>query len=201
MRGLQLPGGRKIILSDTVGFIADLPTATGRRFPRHAGRSAGGRHHRSMCATLRTTKSEAQKADVLKVLSGLGVDGEKRPVVEVLNKIDLLPPEARKGMLTRNFAKPGAPIAVSALTGEGLESLKFMLESLLASSEQIYLLKLDPADGAALAWAYAHGRVLERKDRATGPELRLAIDPQNIDRFLSHYGHKIMLEQAIRQVS
>ncbi len=200
MRGLQLPGGRKIILSDTVGFIADLPTqlvAAFRATLEEVLEADIVLHVRDIAHE----ESGAQKADVLKVLSGLGVDGEKRPVVEVLNKIDLLPPEARKGMLTRNFAKPGAPIAVSALTGEGLELLKFMLESLLASSEQIYLLKLDPADGAALAWAYAHGRVLERKDRATGPELRLAIDPQNIDRFLSHYGHKIMLEQAIRQVS
>lgn len=146
-------------------------------------------------------ESEAQKKDVLKVLSDLGVDEEERPVVEVLNKIDLLPPETRTGLLARNLARPDGPIAVSALSGEGLDALKVMLERFLGSSEQVFRLKLDPADGAGLAWAYAHGRVLERKDRASGPELRVAIDPQNIDRFLSHYGHKIMVDQVVRKVS
>jgi GTP-binding protein HflX len=76
-----------------------------------------------------------------------------------------------------------------------------MLERALASADQTFVLTLDHADGAGLAWAYEHGRVLERQDRATGIRLKLAIDPQNIDRFLSRYGKKLVFEQAVRKVS
>jgi len=200
MRGLALPRGRKVILSDTVGFIADLPTqlvAAFRATLEEVLEADIVLHVRDIAHE----ESEAQKADVLKVLDELGVDEEARPLVEVLNKIDLLPEETRKGLLARNLARPDGPTAVSALSGEGLESLRLMLERLLGSAEQTFVLTLDHADGAGLAWAYEHGHVRERANRATGIRLRLAIDPQYIDRFLSRYGHKLVFEQAVRKVS
>jgi GTP-binding protein HflX len=138
-------------------------------------------------------ESEAQKTDVLKVLAELGMDESARPIIEVLNKIDLLPPEVRTGLLARNLARPDGPIAVSALTGDGLDALKLMLERLLGSNEQVFRLKLDHADGAGLAWAYAHGRVRERRNLKDGFELIVAVSPEAFERFTVHFPQGITL--------
>jgi len=199
MRALKLPGGRTVILSDTVGFIADLPHELVAAFRAtleevleadvivHVRDAAHG-------------ESEAQKADVLKVLAELGIETEgERPMIELLNKIDLLDPAARKGVLAQN-TKLG-PIAISALTGEGVPAFLARVEAALGQSETVFQLKLDPADGAGMAWAYAHGRVSERRDRADGLLLTVSVDPQSIDRFLNHFGSKISPKQAVKRGS
>ncbi len=203
MRGLALPCGRKIILSDTVGFIADLPTqlvAAFRATLEEVLEADIVLHVRDIAHE----ESEAQKKDVLKVLGELGVDEGERAVIEVLNKIDLLSPETRKGLLARNLARPDGPIAVSALAGEGLDSLKLMLERLLGSGEQVFRLKLDNADGAGLAWAHAHGRVRERHDRKDGVELIVALNPEAFERFTARFPQGISLleeNQRVRRLS
>ena len=203
MRGLQLPGGRKIILSDTVGFIADLPTqlvAAFRATLEEVLEADIVLHVRDIAHE----ESEAQKADVLKVLDDLGLDEGERAIVEVLNKIDLLPDETRKGLLARNLARPDGPIAVSALSGDGLNALKLMLERLLGSEEKIFRLKLDHTDGAGLAWAYAHGRVRERHDLKDGVELVVAASAETLERFTAHFPQGISLDeekQRLRRLS
>ena len=203
MRGLLLPGGRKAILSDTVGFIADLPTqlvAAFRATLEEVLEADIVLHVRDIAHE----ESEAQKADVLKVLEDLGMDENERPIVEVLNKIDLLPAETCKGLLARNLARPDGPIAVSALTGDGLDSLKLMLERLLGSGEQLFRLKLDNADGAGLAWAHAHGRVRARRDLKDGVELIVALNPEALERFTTHFPQGISLieeNQRLRRLS
>jgi GTPase len=199
MRGLKLRGGREIILSDTVGFIADLPVelvAAFRATLEEVLQADAIVHVRDAAHD----ETEAQKADVLNVLSELGVDTEGgRPILEVLNKIDLLEPGARAGLLSGNNRK--SAVAISALTGAGLPDLLKRIEAMLGRAESVFRLKLDPADGAGLAWAYAHGRVLERKDAASGPQLKVAVDPQSIDRFLARYEGKIVADQSIRRAS
>ncbi len=199
MRALKLPGGRRVVLSDTVGFIADLPTELVAAFRAtleevlqaevivHVRDAAHG-------------ESEAQKADVLKVLAQLGIepDGD-RVILEVLNKIDLLSEPARKGLLGRNA--PVGPIAISALSGEAIADLLARIDTALAESSTMLSLKLDPSDGAGLAWAYAHGRVMGRRDRTNGLTLSISVDPQDIDRFLKRYGDKISLQQSLRRAS
>jgi len=145
-------------------------------------------------------ESEAQKADVLKVLAELGIepDGE-RPMFEALNKIDLLDASARKGLLSHN-TKVG-PIAISALTGQGLDALVGRIDGLLSESSTTLVVDLDHSDGAGLAWAYAHGRVASRRERAQGLRLHVSVDPQDIDRFLKRFGGKISLQQEIRRAS
>jgi len=210
MRGLKLPDRREIILSDTVGFIADLPVelvAAFRATLEEVLQADAIVHVRDAAHD----ETEAQKADVLTVLSELGVDTEAmnsevgRPILEVLNKIDLLEPGARAGLLARNKAGDGmgsgGPVAISALSGDGLPDLLKRIEVMLGRAESVFRLKLDPADGAGLAWAYANGRVLERKDAASGPQLKVAVDPQSIDRFLARYRGKIMADQTVRRVS
>ena len=199
MRAVKLPDGRTIILSDTVGFISDLPhelVAAFRATLEEVLEANVIVHVRDVAHE----ESDAQKADVEKVLTELEieVDGE-RPVIEVLNKIDLLEPGARKGLLAHN-TKLG-PVALSAITGEGVAHFLKRVEEALGAGEHMFQLKLDASDGAGLAWAYAHGRVKARRDRGQSLTLTVAVDPQDIDRFTNHFGDKISPEAAIRKAS
>jgi GTP-binding protein HflX len=195
MRGLTLPDGRKIILSDTVGFIADLPTelvAAFRATLEEVLEADIVLHVRDVAHE----DSAAQKEDVLKILDSLGVkDNGERPLIEVLNKIDLLDPDIASGYLTRNRMRGGAAIAVSALTGEGTDTLMSRIGELLAGAEQIFTLRLGPEDGEGLAWTYAHGRVLERRDGERGTVLRVAADAPVFARFRSRFGDKRITEE------
>jgi GTP-binding protein HflX len=183
MRGLKLPGGTRAILSDTVGFIADLPIELVAAFRATLEEVLEA----DIIAHVRDAahdETEAQKADVLKVLADLGVEREP---IEILNKIDLLDDEVRMGLQ----ASRRGPIAVSALTGEGLDVLLARFEAEL-SRENIELhLHLAPEDGEGLAWAYRHGHVRERRDGAKGVELILTANPQEAERFAARFGDKI----------
>jgi GTPase len=199
MRALRLPGGRNVILSDTVGFISDLPhelVAAFRATLEEVLEADVIVHVRDAAHD----ETEAQKADVLEVLGELGIetDGE-RQIIEVLNKVDLLEAGARKGLVARN-SKVG-PVAISALTGEGIPDFLTRVEAALGEGETVYRLKLDPSDGEGMAWAYSHGRVRARKDRADGPILTISIDPQSIDRFRHRFGDKIKQEHAVKRAS
>ncbi len=183
MRGVKLPGGTKIILSDTVGFIADLPTelvAAFRATLEEVLEADVIVHVRDAAHD----ESAAQKADVLKVLEELGVDPE-RPLLEVLNKIDLLEPEQQRGLLAHNGRKNA--VAVSALTGAGIADLLAAFESAVTRGNITLTLKLDAADGSALAFAYRHAQVLERRDRAGKISLSLRIHPDDLGRFENRF--------------
>jgi GTP-binding protein HflX len=199
MRGLKLPDGRNIILSDTVGFIADLPhelIAASRATLEEVLEADVILHIRDAAHE----ETEAQRADVLKVLDELGIEADgERPILEVLNKIDLLDAEDRRALLARS--KRGGALAISALTGDGVPELLARIGEALGAGETVYRLRLDPADGAGLAWAYKHGRVVSRRDRADGLSLTVAIDPADIERFLARFGDSIRVEPAIRRAS
>jgi GTP-binding protein HflX len=199
MRGLKLPDGRNIILSDTVGFIADLPhelIAAFRATLEEVLEADVVLHIRDAAHE----ETDAQRADVLKVLTELGIEADgERPILEVLNKVDLLDAEDRRALLARS--KRGGPVAISALTGDGLPELLARVGAALSAGETVYRLRLDPADGAGLAWAYKHGRVVNRRDRADGLSLTVAIDPVDIERFLARFGDSIRVEPAIRRAS
>jgi GTP-binding protein HflX len=199
MRALKLPGGRTVILSDTVGFISDLPhelVAAFRATLEEVLEADIIVHVRDAAHD----ETDAQKQDVEDVLGELGIETEgERPIIEVLNKVDLLDGGARTGLVRRN-TKVG-PVAISALTGEGLPDLMARLDAALGQNETVFRLKLDPADGEGMAWAYAHGRVHTRKDRADGPILTVSVDPQSIDRFLNRFGNKIQQEYSVRRAS
>jgi GTPase len=196
MRGVTLSDGRKVILSDTVGFIADLPIELVAAFRAtleevleadvilHVRDAAHG-------------ESEAQKKDVLKVLAELGVEaGGDRPFIEVLNKIDLLDPPQREGLLATNRPRGTGPIAISAITGAGLDDLLERIAAAFARTQVRLELALDPADGAGLAWAHAHGHVLARRGGADALRLTVAVDRHNLDRFLNHYGASVHRSEA-----
>ena len=199
MRALKLPSGRRVVLSDTVGFISDLPTELVAAFRATLEEVLEAEiivHVRDAAHD----ESEAQKADVLKVLAELGIEEEgKKYILEVLNKIDLLDAAVRRGLLRRN--SPAGPIAISALSGDGVVDLLARLDSLLGENSKTLSLKLDPADGAGLAWAYAHGRVTGRRDRGTSLTLSVSVDLQNIDRFQKRFGDKVAIQQIVKRAS
>jgi GTPase len=194
MRGLKLPGGGKAILSDTVGFIADLPhelVAAFRATLEEVLEADIIAHVRDAAHD----ETEAQKADVLKVLAELGVEAEgERPFIEILNKVDLLEPSAATGLEARGRAREGAPIAVSALTGAGLDVLLGRFEEALTRDNLHLRLKLAPEDGEGLAWAYRHGQVRARHDGEDGVELHLTVGPEDAERFASRFGQKLSVE-------
>jgi GTPase len=199
MRGVKLPKGTRIILSDTVGFIADLPTELVAAFRATLEEVLEAEiivHVRDAAHD----ESAAQKADVLKVLEELGVRSD-RPMLEVLNKIDLLEPEPRAGLLARNAPKSDGEsrgaIAVSALTGDGIPALLATFESAVTRDNITLTLKLDVSDGSALAFAYRHAQVLERRERGEKITLSLRIHPDDLGRFENRFPKKALIEQGV----
>jgi GTPase len=193
MRGVKLPGGTRIILSDTVGFIADLPTELVAAFRATLEEVLAAEvivHVRDAAHD----ESAAQKADVLQVLEELGVPPD-RPMLEVLNKIDLLEPEQRKGLLARNSRSEA--FTVSALTGAGIPALLQGFEAMVTRDNITLTLKLDAADGSALAFAYRHAQVLNRRDRGAKISLSLRIHPDDLGRFENRFPRKIAIEQGV----
>lgn len=201
MRALKLPDRRRIILSDTVGFISELPhelVAAFRATLEEVLEADVIVHVRDAAHP----ESEAQKADVLSVLEELGIDTEgERQIVEVLNKIDLLEPSVQEGLLARSLLVGQGPVAVSAITGAGLDTLLERIARLLGRAQSLFRVTLDVADGAGLAWAYAHGRVTDRSATSDGLSLQVAIDPQDVDNFLARFGDKIVLDEPVRRAS
>ena len=192
MRGVKLPQGTKIILSDTVGFIADLPTeliAAFRATLEEVLEADVIVHVRDAAHD----ETQAQKADVMAVLEELGVPPD-RPMLEALNKIDLLEPSQRAGLLNR---RGDEALAVSALTGEGVAALLAGFEAGVTRGNITISLKLDAADGSALAFSYRHAQVLERRMRGENISLSLRIHPDDLGRFESRFPKKIIVEQGI----
>ena len=179
MRAVALPSGRKIILSDTVGFISDLPThlvAAFRATLEEVLEAEVVLHVRDAAHE----ESEIQKTNVEAVLASLGLIGEKiegdpRPLVEVLNKIDSLD-EARHDGVVNAAARDAMTVAVSALTGEGVGELLSLIDSLVVDKGVPVRITLQADEGEALAWLHEHGQVRKRdanEDGSTALEVNL----------------------------
>jgi GTPase len=164
MRALDLPSGRRVILSDTVGFISELPIELIEAFRATLEEVTEA----DLVVHVRDAshpETEAQKEDVDVVLNSLGLSEvvETRSVVEVLNKIDLMPEEERQTLANRAARGPSQALLVSARTGEGCEGLLRSLDERLSASMEVIDVSLSPTDGAALAWLYRHGEVVQRE--------------------------------------
>jgi len=183
MRAVALPSGRKVILSDTVGFISDLPHGLVEAFRATLEEVQAA----DLIVHVRDAShpdAEAQKADVEAVLSDLGIDVEEDPrVVEVLNKADLLAGEERAAAEAAAARRPGRAVALSALTGEGLGRLTDLFDARMTADREILDLAVDVTDGAAIAWLYRNGEVLDRRDDECRAHLRLSIGPADRARF------------------
>ncbi len=173
LRAVNLPHGSRVILSDTVGFISDLPTmlvAAFRATLEEVIEADVILHVRDVAHE----DSSAQSHDVATVLSELGIAAADPRLIEVWNKIDLLDAPARAQLFNTAERQngQGRPVPVSALSGEGIEHLVAAIEARLAERRQTLELSLDPADGAGLSWLYRHSEVLGKDMRDDG---RLAV--------------------------
>ena len=176
MRLLTLASGTKLILSDTVGFVADLPTdlVAAFRATLEEVRTADVVLH---VRDVAHPESDAQRSDVLAVLDGLGLDEATRSerLVEFWNKEDLLGSEAAEAL--RAVAERRDDVILgSAMTGAGTDRLQALIERRLIRGHDVVEVELDPADGARLAWLYRHGTVLARTDDALRTRVRVALD-------------------------
>ena len=183
MRGLDLPSGRKVIVSDTVGFISDLPHELVSAFHTTLEEVTEA----DIVVHVRDSahpESEAQKDDVLHVLRDLGleVDGNMA-IIEVLNKIDLLEAEARETLANRAKRSNMPVVLMSALTGEGIDGLRAALDIWFASNSPILEITVDLEDGASLAWLYDRGEVVARADDESRAHLKVRLDAADAARF------------------
>jgi GTP-binding protein HflX len=168
LRRIKLPHGRMIILSDTVGFISDLPThlvAAFRATLEEVLEADLILHVRDMS----DPDNAAQAADVLRILGELGIDegDRERRIIDVWNKIDRLAPEAREALLAKAEANPNT-IAVSAVTGEGVPRLLSLVGERVSGvmTEATVLLAADQL--SQLPWFYEHAIIDAREDREDG---------------------------------
>ena len=180
MRGLRLPSGRRAILSDTVGFISELPTelvAAFRATLEEVAEADVILHVRDIAHP----DSAAQRSDVIAVLDGMTKVGTLDPdwparTIEVLNKSDLL------GGTDMVLARTGA-VAVSAMTGEGLAALLHAVDLRIAAAMEVADYTISTADGARLAWLYQHGEVVGRHDDDTAVHVTVRLLPADRARF------------------
>jgi len=183
MRGLDLPSGRMAILSDTVGFISELPHELVEAF--HATLEEVTEadivvHVRDIAHP----DTAEQKRDVHRVLAEMGLsEAADNGMIEVLNKIDLVGAEDRETLFNQATRANVPSVPVSARTGEGCDTLLATLDERLSADSQIIDIALAPTEGAALAWLYDHGEVMAREDGNDGVHLRVRLSTANAARF------------------
>ncbi len=180
MRGVELPSGKKVILSDTVGFISNLPTqlvAAFRATLEEVLEADLILHVRDISHP----ETEEQAADVEEILEELGVR-EEVPVFEVWNKIDLLAADARAALQVQDARTPGIH-AVSALTGEGLASLLSAVSTTLDEAREETDILLPYAEGKRRAWLHEQGVVIAEKQEEDGYRLTVRWTAQQKARF------------------
>jgi len=190
MRQIALPGFDKVILSDTVGFVSDLPTQLVAAFRATLEEVTAADlilHVRDIAHP----DSDAQRADVLSVLREIGVgpdverDGEAdlpAPILEIWNKLDALDPDERE-RLEGDAHRREDVVAISALTGEGMDRLRRIVANRLLKGSEVHHVTLPITDGAGLAWLHEHGEVLEQTADSETMALDVRLAPAEWDRF------------------
>ncbi len=188
MRQLKLPSRRSIILSDTVGFVSELPTMLIASFRATLEEviSADVIIH---VRDISHPDTESQKQDVLKVLDELGVDvTDELKFIEVLNKTDLL--ETHDLLRIQNIAMRNKKVVpLSAKTGENADWLIREVDELLALERTVVTLKLPYAEGKGIAWLYRNAEVLERKDLLDCAEFRVLMFSHELERFQNNFNN------------
>lgn len=186
MRAIELPSGRQVILSDTVGFISDLPTeliAAFRATLEEVAEADIILHVRDIAHPDSTT----QKKDVLGVLESMAKDNMLEQdwpnrMIEVLNKVDLLGGQAA-------VPQGDETVAISAITGDGLDRLLARIDQRITSGMEVVRYAMPLADGAALAWLYQHGEVVDRKDQEEETDITVRLLAEDRARFERQFRH------------
>ncbi|MGI6245615.1 MAG: GTPase HflX [Pseudochelatococcus sp.] len=189
-RAVKLPHGGKAILSDTVGFISDLPTmlvAAFRATLEDVIEADVLLHVRDVSHA----DTSSQAADVHAILQELGIDADGGArIVEVWNKADLLDEAERGRLLNVAAGRPAdqRPALISALTGEGVDRLLATIEERIARGRKVYLVTLDPADGGLASWLHEETEVLERRADENGRlSIVVRVAPEKEPRLLNRF--------------
>ncbi len=181
LREISLPGFDKAILSDTVGFVSDLPTELVAAFSATLEEVLAADlilHVRDMAHP----DSDAQAADVETVLENLGIKADSPPRIHVWNKIDALD-EADREALRNEALRRDDVAAVSALTGEGIDALREAVSDKLRTGTEIHRLRLPAGEGERLAWLHSRGEVLDQRMEGEVMHLAVRLSPDNWARF------------------
>ncbi|HXA71579.1 MAG TPA: GTPase HflX [Stellaceae bacterium] len=188
LRRLALPSGRTAILSDTVGFISDLPhqlVAAFRATLEEVTEADLIVHVRDV----HHPDTDAQRRDVEDVLTELGLEAQvEHGLLEALNKIDLLDPAAHASLLHQALRNDGA-VPISAATGEGCDQLLSLIEERADGARQLVDLNVPLSDGAAIAWLYQNGDVISRRDDEERAHLSVRLADADLGRFRSRQIH------------
>lgn len=184
MRRVQLPSGREIILSDTVGFISDLPTllvAAFRATLEEVVEADLILHVRDISHP----ETDSQSQDVMTVLKDLNLEkAYEEHGLEVLNKCDLLKSEELRRIqsVAKRSIRP-AQVVISALKEEGVPDLLEKIDQFLSKKEKTYGFNVPLTEGKRIAWLYEHGEVIERNDSETDAHLKVRLSGENKERF------------------
>ncbi|MCL2384477.1 MAG: GTPase HflX [Alphaproteobacteria bacterium] len=196
LRKVVLPHGGEMILSDTVGFISGLPTMLIKAFRATLEEVLEADlilHVRD----LSHEDAEAQQEDVGAVLGALGVDPANDPrYMEVWNKCDLLDEERCESAIPRGRRQASSdnPVLISALTGEGIDELRSVIESRLAAGRSIFAVTLDPADGAGLNWLYENAEILSKTIGTEGQiSIRIRLVPERIEALRRRFNDSVLV--------
>jgi len=205
LRAVDLPHGTRIILSDTVGFISDLPTMLVAAFRATLEEVVEA----DVILHVRDVSHEdtaAQAHDVSEVLRRLDVDPDDGGrLIEVWNKLDLLDAH-RRLELANTAARKAAdqrPVLVSAVTGEGIDRLADAIEARVVAGRTTLTLALDPADGAGASWLHRHAEVLAKANRDDGKlVMTVRVDPAKVDLLRRKFEQQIeAVDETERRVS
>jgi GTP-binding protein HflX len=182
MRNVKIPGFDKAILSDTVGFVSDLPTELIAAFRATLEEVASADlliHVRDMAHP----DHEAQAEDVEDVLSSLGIgEGEGPARIEAWNKVDLLDETDRQALLAEAGRRADV-VPISAQSGWGVDHLREKIAGALQQDSQVHVIRLSSGEGSRLAWLHSRGEVLEQRVDGDKIELSVRLSPENWARF------------------
>ena len=182
MRDIRLPGFDKVILSDTVGFVSDLPTELIAAFRATLEEVQSADllvHVRNMAHP----DSEAQRDDVEDVLRSLGLSEEGAPPrIEAWNKVDLLS-SAERQRLEEEARRRDDVVVISAVTEEGLDALRELMAAKLRSGEQVHLVRIPASEGTRIAWLHSRGEVIEQAVDHDEMRMSVRLSPDNWARF------------------
>jgi GTP-binding protein HflX len=193
LRAVDLPNGPRVILSDTVGFISDLPTMLVAAFRATLEEVIEA----DLILHVRDVShgdTQAQSRDVDQVLSELGIAPEDERILEVWNKIDRVSPEERERLDNLAARQPSErrPMLVSAVSGQGLDTLVAVISERVARTRVALTVELDAADGAALSWLHRHGDVLDTATTEDGlTTVHLRVHPSKEGQVRIKFGARV----------
>ncbi len=184
MRQFSLPGYDKAIMSDTVGFVSDLPTQLVAAF-RATLEEVTAADVIIHVRDISHSSSDGQAGDVEQILLELGVelqDGEGAPIIEAWNKVDLINADDPDAIKLPEHV-PDNVCLISAVTGQGIDALIEMVTDNLSRNHNVETVTLSVSDGKRLAWLHENGRVLESEQANDDLVLAVQMSNRNWGRF------------------